>query len=382
MNILILLAAGEGHRMGAGINKVLLKVENKSVVRRSADAFFPFVDQLILVYHAGELEQMKQELCDLRSEHKIIFVQGGSTRQISVFNALKAYPYEDQDIILIHDAARCLVSKEVIEQALHSAIENGSGIPCLAMTDTVKVSYDGRIAEKTPSRSTLFRAQTPQCFKWPVIRDAYLKAEADHHIGTDDASLVEYNGGKVFMTEGSESNVKLTSPEDMKVFNRQYSFRIGHGYDVHRLTKERKLILCGVEIPHTLGLLGHSDADVAIHALMDAILGALGLWDIGHFFPDTDEQYKGISSMILLNRVMEKVQERESEIVNCDITIVAQKPKLAPYIPTMRQKLAEALGCQDIDVNIKATTTEGLGFEGKEEGISAQAVCLLKMYKE
>lgn len=382
MNVLILLAAGEGHRMGAGINKVFLKFENKSVVRRSAEAFLPFVDQLIVVYHAGELEQIKQELCDLQFEHEIAFVPGGSTRQGSVLNALKAYPFDDQDIVLIHDAARCLVNKEVIEEALQSAIENGSGLPCLAMTDTVKISSDGRIAEKTPSRSTIFRAQTPQCFKWPLIRDAYYKAEADHYMGTDDASLVEYNGGKVFMTLGSESNIKLTSPEDVKVFNKQYSFRIGHGYDVHRLTKERKLILCGVEVPHTLGLLGHSDADVAIHALMDAILGALGLWDIGHFFPDTDEQYKDISSMILLNRVMEKVHERESEIVNCDITIVAQKPKLAPYIPMMRQKVAAALGCKDINVNIKATTTEGLGFEGQEEGISAQAVCLVKMYNE
>ena len=181
------------------------------------------------------------------------------------------------------------------------------------------------------------------------------------------------------MTEGSTKNIKLTSPEDLRLVQSIYSFRIGHGYDVHRLTEGRKLILCGVEVPHSLGLLGHSDADVAVHALMDAILGALGLWDIGHFFPDTDQQYKDISSMILLERVMGKVHERDAEIINCDITIVAQKPKLAPYIYTMRQVVASAINCPESNVNIKATTTERLGFEGKEEGISAQAVCLLKV---
>ena len=379
MNILILLAAGEGHRMGAGKNKVFLKVDNKSVVRRSAEAFLQFIDRLIVVYHDGELEQIRQEFEGYPSKHEILYIVGGSTRQDSVFHALKAFPFENDDIVLIHDAARCMVDTGTIERALRSAQQNGSGLPCLPMTDTVKVSSDGLIAENTPSRSTLFRAQTPQCFKWALIHDAYCQAEEDHFVGTDDASLVEYIGGKVFMTEGSTKNIKLTSPEDLRLVQSIYSFRIGHGYDVHRLTEGRKLILCGVEVPHSLGLLGHSDADVAVHALMDAILGALGLWDIGHFFPDTDQQYKDISSMILLERVMGKVHERDAEIINCDITIVAQKPKLAPYIHTMRQVVASAINCPESNVNIKATTTERLGFEGKEEGISAQAVCLLKV---
>ena len=379
MNILILLAAGEGHRMGAGKNKVFLKVDNKSVVRRSAEAFLQFIDRLIVVYHDGELEQIRQEFEGYPSKHEILYIVGGSTRQDSVFHAFKAFPFENDDIVLIHDAARCMVDTGTIERALRSAQQNGSGLPCLPMTDTVKVSSDGLIAENTPSRSTLFRAQTPQCFKWSLIQDAYWQAEEDHFVGTDDASLVEYIGGKVFMTEGSTKNIKLTSPEDLRLVQSMYSFRIGHGYDVHRLTEGRKLILCGVEVPHSLGLLGHSDADVAVHALMDAILGALGLWDIGHFFPDTDQQYKDISSMILLERVMGKVHERDAEIINCDITIVAQKPKLAPYIHTMRQVVASAINCPESNVNIKATTTERLGFEGKEEGISAQAVCLLKV---
>ena len=379
MNILILLAAGEGHRMGAGKNKVFLKVDNKSVVRRSAEAFLQFIDRLIVVYHDGELEQIRQEFEGYPSKHEILYIVGGSTRQDSVFHALKAFPFEKDDIVLIHDAARCMVDTGTIERALRSAQQNGSGLPCLPMTDTVKVSSDGLIAENTPSRSTLFRAQTPQCFKWSLIQDAYWQAEEDHFVGTDDASLVEYIGGKVFITEGSTKNIKLTSPEDLRLVQSMYSFRIGHGYDVHRLTEGRKLILCGVEVPHSLGLLGHSDADVAVHALMDAILGALGLCDIGHFFPDTDQQYKDISSMILLERVMGKVHERDAEIINCDITIVAQKPKLAPYIHTMRQVVASAINCPESNVNIKATTTERLGFEGKEEGISAQAVCLLKV---
>lgn len=377
MRTLILLAAGEGRRMNAGKNKVFLTVDGKTVLRKSAEAFLPYADSFIVVYRSGEKDQILRELSFLPSSLTVYFVEGGETRQGSVLNALRYLSQNAPELVMIHDAARCYIDGHTIEDAIQSAEKYGSGVPCLPMTDTVKFSSDGITADMTPDRSTLFRAQTPQCFEWSLIYGAYIQAEKDGWRATDDASLVEHAGKKVYMTSGSETNVKITVPNDLKNEGTSVPFRIGHGFDVHRLVPDRKLILCGIEVPHSLGLLGHSDADVAIHALMDAVLGALGLWDIGHFFPDTDMRYKDISSMLLLEEVMKKAREKNAFIVNCDITVTAQKPKLAPYIPDMRKNVAAALGCDEANVNIKATTTERLGFEGREEGISAQAVCLL-----
>ena len=379
MNILVLLAAGEGSRMQAGKNKVLLNINGKSILRKSAEVFLPFADSMIVVYRQGEEEQVRTELSFVPASVDLSFVQGGKTRQESVLNALNSISSDPDTIIMIHDSARCEVDCETIQAAVRSAKINGSGVPCIPMTDTVKVSENGISVDMTPDRKSLFRAQTPQCFRFDLILDAYHNAAEKGWNGTDDASLVEHAGNKVFITGGSESNIKITVPEDLRSLSCSSSFRVGHGFDVHRLVENRKLILCGIEIPHTLGLLGHSDADVALHALMDAVLGALGLWDIGHFFPDNDMQYKDISSVILLSKVMDMVRERKARIINCDLTIVAQKPKLAPFIPDMRRKTASILGCDEQCVNIKATTTEHLGFEGQEEGISAQAVCLISL---
>lgn len=379
MKSLILLAAGEGRRMNAGKNKVLLTIGGKSLIRLSAEAFLPFADAITVVYRAGEEEIIREELSFLPNNIVTSFVEGGQTRQESVLHALKSMRNDPPEIVMIHDSARCAVDAETIRLALLSTEKYGSGVPCLPMTDTVKVSSDKATVDETPDRSTLFRAQTPQCFRWDLILEAYLNAETESWTGTDDASLAEHAGKKVYMTPGAESNLKITVPEDLNSFSPAVPFRIGHGYDVHCLVPDRKLILCGIEVPHTLGLLGHSDADVALHALMDAILGAMGLWDIGHFFPDTDMKYKDISSMVLLEEVMAKVREKNAKIVNCDITIVAQKPKLSTYIPEMRKNVAKALGCDESCVNVKATTTEKLGFEGEELGISAQAVCLIAL---
>ena len=201
-------------------------------------------------------------------------------------------------------------------------------------------------------------------------------------LGTDDASLVERLGIPVRLTLGDRRNIKLTTPEDMLMAEAFLpadfpALRIGQGYDVHRLVEGRDLILCGVNVPHTLGLLGHSDADVALHALMDAMLGAMALGDIGKHFPDTDERYRGISSMKLLEHVVALLEDNHARVTNCDVTIVAQKPKLLPYIPQMRENVAAALQLPIDRVNVKATTTERLAFEGREEGISAQAVCMI-----
>ena len=194
--------------------------------------------------------------------------------------------------------------------------------------------------------------------------------------GTDEAGLVERFAAPVRMVRGEEANKKITTREDLPAV--QKDVRIGHGYDVHRLTEERALILCGESIPHERGLLGHSDADVALHALMDAMLGAAALGDIGRIFPDSDDRYKGISSMKLLEKVCRLIDEKGFAVGNADITVIAQQPKLAPYIPRMRAHVARALGVEEDCVNVKATTTERLGFAGREEGIAAEAVCLLR----
>ena len=214
--------------------------------------------------------------------------------------------------------------------------------------------------------------RTPQGFRFGLLREAYARAEADRFSGTDDAGLVERIGIRPVIAEGSPGNIKITTPEDLPM-----ETRIGTGFDVHKLTENRKLILGGVEIPYEKGLLGHSDADVLLHALMDAMLGAAALGDIGRHFPDTDPAYEGASSMVLLEKVTEILADAGYRLANADVTVICQKPKLAPYIDEMRQNIAEAAGTDVSRISVKATTTERLGFTGRGEGIAAEAVCTI-----
>ena len=246
----------------------------------------------------------------------------------------------------------------------------------------------------TPQRSLLRAVQTPQIFKAELLHSAYGSENLRGAAVTDDASLVERLGVKVAVAEGSYENIKITTPEDLLLAEKICAdrgmamqqeikvpqFRVGTGFDVHRLTENRKLILCGVEVPYELGLDGHSDADVAVHALMDALLGAAALGDIGRHFPDTDERFKGADSMKLLAHVIALLKERCWHVNNADVTIIAQRPKLAGFIPQMRANLAAALELGEDAVNVKATTTEKLGFTGRGEGIAAEAcVSLIKI---
>ena len=256
------------------------------------------------------------------------------------------------------------------------------------LKDTVKRVNEGGVVVDTPPRDALRAVQTPQTFEAELIRRAHA-AYALGERATDDAALAERMGVKVRLTEGDVENIKLTTPEDMLLARQvilkregqkeeKPMLRIGHGYDVHRLTEDRKLILCGVEIPYTLGLLGHSDADVALHALMDALLGAAALGDIGRHFPDTDPAYKGADSGKLLDHVVALLEEKGYAVGNVDVTIICQRPKLKDYIEQMRQNVARHLKV-DVDcVNIKATTTEKLGFEGEGLGISSHAVACIE----
>ena len=378
----IVLAGGSGSRMGADRNKVLLTLRNEPVILRAVRAFSGLVEGVILVSREEDMPAMREAM--KQSDIPVCIVPGGSTRQDSVWNGLCALPKECTHV-LIHDGARCLVDEATIRRCMDSARIHGTGVASIPAIDTIKQVDAEEKVVATPDRSSLRAVQTPQAFTVELIRQAHLAAQASGYLGTDDASLVENLGHPVCLTLGDRRNIKLTTPEDMKMAEAflESSFpalRIGQGYDVHQLVPCRDLILCGVTVPHTMGLLGHSDADVALHALMDAMLGAMALGDIGKHFPDTDERYCGISSMKLLEHVVELLSEHVARVTNCDVTIIAQKPKLLPYIPQMRENVAAALHLPLDRVNIKATTTEHLGFEGRKEGISAQAVCMVEQH--
>ncbi len=375
----IILAGGSGSRMGAGVNKVLLPLGGETVLCRSVRAFLPLVDGITVVARREDDAAIRAALT--ASGLTASVVTGGATRQDSVWNGLSHLP-ADADRVLIHDGARCLVDEDTIRRVMASVEAFGTGVAAVPVTDTIKQADAAECVEATPDRAALRSVQTPQGFTTALLRRAHEQARLDGYVGTDDASLVERLGLPVHLTLGSRRNLKLTTPEDMMIANALLSaplpaLRVGQGYDVHRLVADRPLILCGVTVPHPLGLLGHSDADVALHALMDAMLGAMALGDIGQHFPDTDPAYEGASSMALLSRVVALLAARHARVVSADVTIVAQKPKLAPFIPAMREKVAGALSLPPERVSVKATTTERLGFEGREEGISAQAVCLI-----
>ena len=376
----ILLAGGKGTRMNASVNKILLDLCGKPVIQRSAEAFFSTADDMIIVCRKDEQSAIEKILSCSSFPFPVHFTSGGKTRQESVLNGLRLLSATNEDIILIHDAARCLVDPDLIRRVVESVLDYGTGIPGIPATSTFKICNNENYVRYTPDRSSLYEIQTPQGFISGTFIPAALKAYHEGIDCTDDAGILEYYHIPVRIVPGSSRNIKLTEPEDMSrasaiLKGDTAGMRIGMGYDVHRLTDGRKLILCGVEVPYIQGLLGHSDADVALHALMDAMLGACALGDIGKHFPDTSDLYKDISSVYLLKETNRIIGDAGYRVSNTDITIVAQKPKLLPFIPQMVKVVADTLSIPLNAVNIKATTTEKLGFEGRMEGISAYAVC-------
>ena len=368
----VILCGGSGTRMGAKQNKTLLPVDGVPAVVKCVRAFAPLVTSIVLVVRAGEEDAFRQAL-ENAGESVPFIVPGGTDRQASALCGLKALP-NDADIALIHDGARPFVTRDVIERVLAGVKENGSGVAAVPARDTIKrASPDGLVLE-TPDRASLYQVQTPQGF---FVKDLLLAHGRVQKRCTDDAALMEAAGFPVRLVMGSYDNIKLTSPEDLKMTGNLSLPRIGHGYDAHRLTEGRALVLCGVTVPYEKGLLGHSDADAALHALTDALLGAAAMGDIGKLFPDSDEKYRGISSLLLLGEVKKRLDEKGFRVGNADVTILAQAPKLAPYIPQMRENVADVLGIPLDRVSVKATTTEKMGFEGRGEGISAHAVALL-----
>jgi len=377
----IVAAAGSGRRMETGINKVFIPLLGRPVLLHSVQALAacPEVDNLIVVVAPGEEAEAENILTGARLTKGWKVVPGGSERQYSIANALKAVP-EDSEIILIHDGARPLIDQASISGAVAAARSFGAAGVAVPVKDTIKtVDPDGFI-NTTPERSTLWAVQTPQVFDAALLRKAYSLAAQDGFLATDDAALVERLGVRVKIVPGSYRNLKVTTPEDLVLAEAllrkeaETMVRFGMGYDVHRLVTGRKLILGGIDVPFEYGLEGHSDADVLLHAIMDALLGAAALGDIGRHFPDSDDRYKGASSLKLLAEVGALLAAQGWRANNIDAVVVAEKPKLAPYIPAMNANIAAALGIAEKQVNVKATTTEGLGFTGRREGIAAYAV--------
>ncbi len=374
----IIAAAGQSSRMGSDISKQLLEISGKTVLEYSLDAFSKseYVKEIIVSSKKEEVETVSS-LCDKYKKVKCV-VEGGSIRQESVYKAMMQVSSESQ-IVAIHDAARPLISTEEIDNIILCANEHGAVCPVSKIADTVKKVSDNVITE-TLDRSVLFLASTPQTFKTEIYREALAKIK-DGQIFTDDCSIVENNGVKVHTYVMEKDNTKITTISDLIGVSHKLEkncLRVGHGYDVHRLVSDRALIIGGVNIPHETGLLGHSDADVLVHAIMDAILGGAGLGDIGRHFPDTDKEFLGISSIELLKRVKSLISKEGYSIENIDATIVAQAPKLSPHIPEMISNIAIALDVSPSQVNVKATTEEHLGFTGEKLGISAHSVVMLK----
>lgn len=366
----ILACGGKSLRMGE--NKLLIDCGGIPLIKRTCLSFrgIEEIKRLIIAVPEGDIPFYDELMSDIGISY--LLVAGGKTRQESIHNAVLM---AKEDIIIIHDGARPFLSRELILRSLEDAYRYGNSVACVPAKDTIR--YCDSESSYCPKRENLYTVQTPQSFS----RRLYLyAADMAEESFTDDAQLLDSIGIKPHLTKGEYSNIKITTPEDL-MYLKNYSqeeLRVGHGYDVHRLVKGRELILGGVKIPYEKGLLGHSDADVLLHALMDALLGAAALGDIGKHFPDSDPSYSGISSMTLLEKVYDLLALAGYKPSNADITVIAQEPKLAGYIQKMRDNISLALGLDRDRISVKATTEEGLGFTGNKEGIAAHAVVTIK----
>src|SRR6185312_13184690 len=369
----ILVAAGRGLRAGAGGPKQYRMIGGQSVIFRAMEAFcaHPQVSIVQPVLHPEDNAMFIAACGGLRHAAP---AAGGATRQASVHAGLEALVGEKPDIVLIHDAARPFVSPAVISRAIEATAKTGAAIPTIAVNDTVKLIDGAGHVEATPERARLRIAQTPQAFKYDVILEAHRRAAREGRSDfTDDAALAEWVGLTVATFEGDAANMRLTTPEDFvreeaRLAASLGDIRTGTGYDVHAFGEGDHVMLCGVRVPHNKGFLAHSDGDVGLHALVDAILGALADGDIGSHFPPSDPKWKGAASDKFLKYAIDRVTARGGRIANLEVTLICERPKVGPYRDAMRARIAE-----------KATTSERLGFTGREEGIAAMASATIRL---
>jgi 2-C-methyl-D-erythritol 4-phosphate cytidylyltransferase/2-C-methyl-D-erythritol 2,4-cyclodiphosphate synthase len=394
--IALIVAAGRGQRAGGGLPKQyrpLPQKPDRMVLSQTLTAFIDHekIDHVIVIIHPDDQALYAEAIGEFADCAKLLPpIHGGATRQASVRNGLDALQPYTPDLVLIHDAARPYISANLISNCLqalaHDETLDGT-LPAIAASDTVKRVEGGKVSA-TLARDTIYFAQTPQGFRFDKIHKAHLAAsqQADHEASyTDDASIGEAMGLSIAILPGEAQNIKLTQSEDFQISKNQaqtgknimrYETRIGSGFDVHKLDaigSAQSIFLCGVEVAHERSLIGHSDADVALHALTDAIFGAMGDGDIGEHFPPSDATHKGRASHEFLRFATDQLRKKSGRLVNIDVTLICEAPKISPYRDAMRQRLAEILEIDLARISVKATTTETLGFTGRREGIAAQA---------
>lgn len=387
--VAIIVAAGRGARAGAGGPKQYRPLAGEAVLARTARAFLdhPGVGAVRVIIHADDGELYAQAMAGLNSHQKLMQPMiGGKERQDSVRLGLESLEALAPAIVLIHDAARPFIDAATIARVIDGARAQGGAIAALPVFDTLKKSDGGAhpLIGDTVSREGLWRAQTPQGFHYDAILAAH-RAAAGQAL-TDDAAVAERAGVKVSLVAGSPDNMKITQAEDFGMaeilLGRKKSmteFRSGHGFDVHEFEDGNAVILCGIAVPHGKKLKGHSDADAGMHALTDAILGAIGAGDIGDHFPPSDAKWKGAPSRIFLEKARELVAEKGGAITHCDVTLICEAPRIGPHRTAMRAALAEILNIAVDRVSVKATTTEQLGFTGRREGIAALATATVRL---
>jgi 2-C-methyl-D-erythritol 4-phosphate cytidylyltransferase/2-C-methyl-D-erythritol 2,4-cyclodiphosphate synthase len=384
----IIPAGGSGSRLGLSLPKQFVPLEGKPLIVHTLDVFqhTPLITTIVLVVPQEHLDRARKIVERFGFSKVRHIVPGGRERQDSVAAGLAILP-DDIDVVAVHDGARPFVSRELVEKCLTEAARHGAAMAAVQVKDTLK-EVSGGTVRRTVDRASLWQAQTPQAARLSLLRKAFKKAGNDSFQGTDEASLLEHAGIEVQVVQGDDSNLKITRVSDLDLAEAWLTlkrdtimtnmhFRIGHGYDAHRLVSDRPLILGGVKIPFEKGLLGHSDADTLTHAICDAILGALGAGDIGSHFPDSDDSYRGISSLKLLDQVVSLAEKKGFAVGNIDATVIAQRPRLASYFSVMRGNLAPICRISPERINLKGTTTEQMGFAGRGEGIAAHAVVML-----
>jgi 2-C-methyl-D-erythritol 4-phosphate cytidylyltransferase/2-C-methyl-D-erythritol 2,4-cyclodiphosphate synthase len=382
--VAIIPAGGVGKRLGSSIAKQYLLLDGVPVLVRTLKIFqqAKVIDEIVLVVPEDDLISARKQLLDNYDLTKVTaIVAGGNERQDSVRKGLSAI-VDKCNVVIIHDGVRPLLTEEMLNQIVAAAKSDGASSIGVKVKDTVKQTTDDNLVAATLPRNNLWLTQTPQAFAFDVLQRAYDAAASDKFYGTDDASLVERIGVKVKMIAGSYENIKITTPDDLIIAEAfiknkagtSMNTRSGFGYDSHRFAAGRKLILGGVEIAFDYGLQGHSDADALIHAIGDALLGASGCGDIGRHFPDSDQAYKDISSIIILERVKKIIGAKGFLINNIDATVVMENPKLAPYAASMVANIARTLEISEAAVNVKAKTNEGMGFTGRNEGVAVFAI--------
>ncbi|CCG08581.1 bifunctional 2-C-methyl-D-erythritol 4-phosphate cytidylyltransferase/2-C-methyl-D-erythritol 2,4-cyclodiphosphate synthase [Pararhodospirillum photometricum] len=376
----LIVAAGRGKRFGGELPKQYLPLGGRPVLRHSLARFAAHPDVALVraVIHPDD-----RDLYDAAAHGLTTLLEpvpGGAERQDSVRLGLESLVEAAPDVVLIHDGARPLIDGALIDRVIAALGEQPGAIPALPVADTLKRG-NGRLIGETVERANLWRAQTPQGFRFPDLLAAH-RAAAGRTL-TDDAAVLEAAGASVALVEGAEDNVKITTPIDLaraeSLFRGPGEPRIGSGFDVHRLGPGSSVTLCGIELPHDQGLIGHSDADVPMHALTDALLGTINAGDIGRHFPPSDMRWKGAPSSIFLAHAGALIDALGGRILNVDITMMCERPKIGPHRARMANKLAEILRIPASRISIKATTTETLGFTGREEGIAAQATALVAL---